>query len=148
MPRPAALLQSPLDEGAWLRLRAAGERVFSPHPAIVAAYLYGSGARGEPAADLDIAVLTECGPEPASLEPLAAALQAEGAPHGPDIDMRPLRGTSPRFRANVIRQGRLIFERTRAARIAFEVQSLVEWFDFQPTWQRMRARLIERWSHG
>jgi predicted nucleotidyltransferase len=148
MPRPADLLHPPLDEGTVLRLCAASERVFSLHPGVVAAYLYGSGARGEPAADLDIAVLTERDAKPASLEPLAAALQAEGAPHGPDIDMRPLRGTSPRFRANVIGQGRLIFERTRAERIAFEAQSLVEWFDFQPTWQRMRARMIERWSHG
>jgi hypothetical protein len=99
-------------------------------------------------ADLDIGVLTEHGAVVASLEPFAAALQAEGAPHGPDIDMRALRGTGPRFRAKVIGEGRLIFERSRKTRIAFEAQSLIEWLDFKPTWERTRARLFERWANG
>ena len=99
-------------------------------------------------ADLDVAVLTERGADTVDFEPLAAALQAEGAPHGPDVDMRPLRGTSPRFRANVIREGRLIFERSRATRIAFEAGSMIEWLDFKPTWEHMRARMFKRWIHG
>ena len=148
MHHPAAFLRPPLDADAIERLCASARRVFAPHPAIAAAYLYGSGARGEPLADLDVAVLTERGADVTGLEPLAAALQVEGAPHGPDIDLRALRGTSPRFRANVLREGRLIFERSRAARIAFEAESMIEWLDFEPTWQPMRAQLLERWIHG
>jgi predicted nucleotidyltransferase len=144
---PAVSLRPALDADAFERLRVAAERVFAPHPAVAAVYLYGSGARGEPLADLDVAVLTEHGAS-VSLEPLAAALQAAGAPHGPDIDMRPLRGTGPRFCANVIREGRLIFERSRRTRIAFEAQSMMEWLDFKATWERMRARMLERWNHG
>jgi predicted nucleotidyltransferase len=148
MHSPAVFLRPRLDPAAIGRLRVAAECVFAPHPAIAAVYLYGSGARGEPLADLDIAVLTERGATVGSLEPLAAALQLEGAPHGPDIDMRPLRGTGPRFRANVIGEGRLIFERSRETRIAFETETMIEWLDFKPTWQRMRARMLERWMHG
>lgn len=148
MHHPAAFLRPPLDPEAIARLCAAAEGVFAPCAAIEAVYLYGSGARGEPVADLDVAVLTERGADIVGLEPFAAALQAEGAPHGPDIDMRPLRGTSPRFRTNVIREGRLIFERSRAARIAFEAESMIEWLDFKPTWEHMRARMLDRWIHG
>lgn len=148
MHAPAVFLRPRLGPAAIERLRAAAERVFAPHPAIAAVFLYGSGARGEPLADLDIAVLTEQGAPSVSLEPLAAALQLEGAPHGPDIDMRPLRGTGPRFRANVIGEGRLIFERSRETRIAFETETMIEWLDFKPTWQRMRARMLDRWMHG
>jgi predicted nucleotidyltransferase len=148
MHAPAVFLRPRLDPAAIERLRAAAGRVFAPHPAVAAVYLYGSGARGEPLADLDIAVLTEHGATVGSLEALAAALQAEGAPQGPDIDMRHLRGTGPRFRANVIGEGRLIFERSRAARIAFEAESISEWLDFKPTWQRMRVQMLDRWIHG
>ena len=148
MHHPAIYLRPPLDASAMERLRAASERVFAPYPAIAAVYLYGSGARAEPLADLDIAVLAERGAAVVSLEPLAAALQAEGAPHGPDIDMRALRGTGPRFRANVIGEGRVIFERSRNTRIVFEAETMIEWLDYKPTWQRMRARMLDRWIHG
>ena len=148
MHSPTAFLHPRLDPAAIERLRASAQRVFAPHPTIVAAYLYGSGARGEPLADLDVAVLTERGADAAGLEPLAAALQADGAPHGPDIDLRALRGTSPRFRANVVREGKLIFERSRATRIVFEAESMIEWLDFKPIWQQMRAQMLQRWIHG
>ena len=148
MHAPAVFLRPRLDAAAIERLRAAAERVFAPHPTVAAVYLYGSGARGESLADLDIAVLTEHGAAVGSLEPLAAALQAEAAPHGPDIDMRPLHGSNPRFRANVIAEGRLIFERSRETRIAFETETMIEWLDCKPTWQRMRARMLDRWMHG
>jgi predicted nucleotidyltransferase len=148
MHHPAISLRPRLDADAIERLCASANRVFAPHPAIAAVYLYGSGARGEPMADLDVAVLTERGADIGGLEPLAAALQADGAPHGPDIDLRALRGTSPRFRANVLREGRLIFERSRATRITFEAESMIEWLDFKPTWQRMRAQMLQRWTNG
>ena len=77
MHHPTAFLRPRLDPDAIERLRASAQRVFAPYPAIAAVYLYGSGARGEPLADLDIAVLTERGAEVVGLEPLAAALQAE-----------------------------------------------------------------------
>ena len=61
MHRPAALCRPPLAATALERLRAACEHVFASPPAVTTPCLYGSRARGEPLADLDIAVLTERG---------------------------------------------------------------------------------------
>lgn len=138
-----------MDEAAIERLAEAASRLCARHPAIVAAYLYGSAARGEPAADLDVALLfDERGVDAAELEALAARLEAEGAPQGPHLDVRPLRGANPRFRANMLRDGRLLYEADRTKRIAFEARAMSEWLDFQPTWERMRRLMFERWVHG
>jgi predicted nucleotidyltransferase len=130
-------------------LAAVAARLLAADPRIIAAYLYGSAARGEPASDLDIALLTrEESVDVGDLERIAARLQAEAAPSGPDIDVRFLAGTAPRFRANVIREGRLLYDGDPEARIRFEAQSLGEWLDFKPVWERMRRRMFDRWSHG
>jgi predicted nucleotidyltransferase len=137
-----------VDREAFERLRAAAERILSARPEVVAAYLYGSAARGEPAADLDVALLIDGEVDFRRLEALAALLEAEGAPAGPSIDVRPLGGTSPRFRASVISDGRLLYEADRERRLAFEARSLAEWLDFKPTWERMRRRMLDRWANG
>ena len=131
------------------RLRAAAAQVFLRWPAAVAAYLHGSAARREPAADLDIAVAFE-GDEPtfAELDRLAAELQAAAAIPGLEIDLRSLGPATPRFRANVLREGELLFERDRRARARLEARFMSAWTDFEPTWRRMRARMLERWSGG
>lgn len=133
------------------RLGRAAQRVFGERPEVVAAYLYGSAARGEPAADIDIAVLFRDGsPNARELERLAAQLQADGAPRGPEIDLRPVAGTSPRFRANVLRDARLLYEGDGESnrRLTFEARALGEWLDFKPTWVRMRDKMFARWTHG
>ena len=138
-----------LDPAAIQQLAEAAKSVLASRPEVAAAYLYGSAARGEPAADLDIAVLPRgAGLNANQLESIAALLQAEGAPQGPAIDVRPLAGTSPRFRANVLREGRLLFEADRNARLEFEARALSEWADFKPIWERMRRRMRERWVNG
>jgi predicted nucleotidyltransferase len=131
------------------RLREAAARVFLRWPAAAAAYLHGSAARREPAADLDIAVAF-AGDEPtfAELDRLAAELQTAAAIPGLEIDLRSLGPATPRFRANVLRDGELLFERDRRARASLEARFMSAWTDFQPTWHRMRARLLERWSRG
>jgi hypothetical protein len=116
---------------------------------VVAVYLYGSAARGEPARDLDLAVLFHPEPPPPSeLEALAARLQREGAPHGPELDLRCLNRTAARYRATVFGEGRLLLERDRAARIEAEARAYSQWLDFKPIWERLRARMFERLSGG
>jgi predicted nucleotidyltransferase len=115
----------------------------------VAAYLHGSAARGEPAGDLDVAVAF-AGAEPGfvALDRLAAELRAAaGIPDLP-IDMRSLGPATPRFRANVLREGELLFERDRTERARLEARFMSAWADFEPIWHRMRARMLERWSRG
>jgi predicted nucleotidyltransferase len=131
------------------RLRDAAARVLARWPNVVAAYFHGSAARGEAAADLDIAVAFD-GDELgfAALDRLAAELEAEARVEGLEIDLRALGPATPRFRANVLRDGKLLFERDREARVRLEARFMIEWADFEPTWRRMRARMLERWADG
>ena len=137
-----------VERASTTELSAAASQILPEYPEVTAAYLYGSAARGEPAADLDVALLLHARPDIERLEQLTARLQAEGAPNGPELDVRPLLGTSPRFRANVLREGRLLYEVDRRRRIEFEARALSEWLDFKPTWERMRRRMFDRWAGG
>jgi predicted nucleotidyltransferase len=133
---------------ALVQLKDAARRVFADQPGFVALYLFGSAARGEPAHDLDVGVLFTHPPSTLELESLTTRLQLEGAPRGPEIDLRLLRGTSPRFRFNVVSEGRLLYEADARERIRFEARAMGDWLDFKPTWMRMRERMLERWTHG
>jgi predicted nucleotidyltransferase len=130
------------------RLVEAAAHVLSREPDVVAAYLYGSAARGEPAHDLDVAVSFEGRVDPRRLEPLAARLQAEAAPHGPEIDLRPLNDAAPRFQVAVLRDGVLLFERDRRRRLEQEARAMSRWADFRPRWELMRRRMRARWARG
>ncbi len=127
---------------------AQASRVFEAQPEVLAVYLYGSAARGEPAADLDVALLLSTRIDPSRLEPLAERLQMQGAPAGPPIDLRPLWGAAPRFQINVLKEGRVLFERNRSERLACEALLMSRWADFKPTWERMRQRARARWLDG
>ena len=130
------------------RLAHAAQRLFAAIPEVVALYLYGSAARGEAARDLDLGVVVARPVPPATVEAWAATLQAEGAPAGPEIDLRVLSGAAPRFRCEVLRTGRVLYEGSEPGRIEFEASAMSEWLDFRPTWLALRRRMLERWTHG
>jgi predicted nucleotidyltransferase len=130
------------------RLVDAARAVFADAPEVIAAYLYGSAARGEPANDLDVAIVSGSSLTHARIEALAAQLQKKGAPHGPEIDLRPIDEAAARFRATVIREGRLLFVRDEDRRRSFEHRALVEWFDYEPIWRRARERMLARLRDG
>ncbi len=131
------------------RLRRAAARVLGSRPDVVAAYLHGSAARGEPARDLDVAVAFR-GPEPgfAELDEIAAQLGSYADVPGLAIDLRALGSATPRFRANVLRDGEVLYESDREARLSLEVRFMIAWADFEPVWTRMRARMLSRWADG
>ena len=145
---PKAIRRRLLTATEHEQLAEAAREVFGNQPDVIAAYLYGSAARDEPAADLDIAVLFRADADPARVEALAAELQARGAPRGPEIDLRLLRGAAPRFQTTVLREARLLFERDRKMRLQAEVVFMSMWADFKPTWDRMRRRMLDRWARG
>lgn len=122
--------------------------MFGAQPDVLAVYLYGSAARGAPARDLDIAVLFDRPPDARILEPLARELQAQGAPGGPEIDLRPMNGAAPRYQATVLQEGLRLYERDRRARVSAEAQILSRWADFRPVWLASRRRMLERWTDG
>jgi hypothetical protein len=105
-----------------------------------AVYLFGSVARGEATAesDVDLGVLRGSGPA-RTLAELPLDLQAEleelvGRP----VDVVLLDGAPPDLSHRVLRDGRLIWENDRSARIRFEVSARNEYFDLEPMLKRYR----------
>ena len=116
-------------------------RVFNGVPGIAAVYLFGSMARGtaRAASDLDLGVLY--------LEPPASTLEAQ--PYdleaaleralGRRVEIVVLNGAPVDLRIRVLRDGRLIVDRDRSARIAFEVRTRNEAFDLEPVLREYRS---------
>ena len=120
-------------------------KFFAARPAgIVAAYLFGSVARGTAGArsDVDVAVLYEAAP-PATIEGLP--LDLENAIH--QVVARPVQvivlNTAPVSLVHrVLRDGVLVLDRAPSARIRFEVRARNEFFDLQPILARYRRRAL------
>lgn len=100
----------------------------------VAVYLFGSVARGEarPDSDVDVGVLFASDP-PATLSAPQFAMEAAlerllGRP----VQIVALNRASADLVHRVLRDGRLVLDRDRAARIRFEVRRRNEYFDLAP----------------
>jgi predicted nucleotidyltransferase len=111
------------------------------HRDVVAAYLYGSVARGtpRPTSDVDVAVLYP-GEPPATLAGLPLDLEVElerllGAP----VQVVVLNRAPVDLIHRVLRDGALLVDRDPATRIRFEVKARNEFFDLQPILARYRA---------
>ncbi len=118
-------------------LAAALER--APEP-IVAAYLFGSAARGTagPASDIDVAVLYAADP-PGTLEGRPFRLEAElERKLGRPVQVVLLNDAPLDLVHRVLLDGRLVLERNRSARIRFEVRARAEYFDLLPILRRYR----------
>lgn len=113
--------------------------------AIVCVYLFGSVARGTagPASDLDVAVLYEELP-PATLEGSGVSLAAElEVATGVPVDLVVLNRAPVDLVHRVLRDGILLVERDRNARVLFEVSARNAYFDLKPHLDRYR-RTAER----
>jgi len=116
---------------------------------VVVAYLFGSAARGElrPSSDVDVAVLisvtADAGLPEATLASLETSLQADlqEAAHRP-VDLVILNHASPDLIHRVLRDGVLLIERDRSARIRFEVRSRNDYFDVLPFITRYREAAL------
>lgn len=112
------------------------------------AYIYGSVARGAvtPFSDIDIAlVLSEPRP-PYERLMCEFAIQAdiEAASGLTDVDVRAINEAPLLVRGKVIQQGILLYERDRARRVAFEVQTRKLYFDFAPVARRLAAAFLDK----
>jgi predicted nucleotidyltransferase len=100
----------------------------------LAVYLYGSVARGQarPDSDVDIGVLFSKNP-PATLEAPQFAIEAalERLLASP-VQVVALNRAPADLVHRVLRDGLLVLDRDRAARIRFEVRSRNEYFDLAP----------------
>lgn len=113
---------------------------------ITCAYLFGSQARGDVghSSDVDIAILLTQVPPP-TLAGLRFDITAtlENVVRRP-VDLVVLNNAPVDLIHRVLRDGILIFERDRAARIRFEVKARNEYFDLLPFLQRYRHENRER----
>ena len=112
-------------------LAATGEEV-------VAAYLFGSQARGTagPRSDVDLGVLFR-EPPPAGLESFRLESELELALRRP-VQVVILNRAPADLVHRVLRDGQILLDRDRSARIRFEVRSRNEYFDLEPVRQRYR----------
>lgn len=101
---------------------------------VLAVYLFGSRARGTARADsdVDLGLLLAYIPEP-SLTGLAATLaDALDAQLGLEVDVVVLNTAAPDLTHRVFRDGVLLLDRDRGARIRFEVQARNAYLDLAP----------------
>jgi predicted nucleotidyltransferase len=104
---------------------------------VVAAWLFGSRARGTAKASSDVDVCVLFGGE-RSLDDLLD-LQAElSRVVGAGVDLVAARGAPPDLFHRVLRDGVLIVENDRSARVAFEVEMRNRYFDMTPIWLEYR----------
>ena len=105
-----------------------------------AVYLFGSIARGEgrPNSDVDVAVLYGK-PVEAGLAGLKLALAGDLEERlGRRVDLVVLDSQPPDFVHRVLRDGLLVVENNRSARIRFEVNARNQYFDVLPMLRRYR----------
>lgn len=109
--------------------RALGAYLESHAEGVYAAYLFGCVARGtaRPDSDVDLAVLLD------TLAEMPTALQQDltlllNRP----VDLVVLDGAPPDLIHRVLRDGRVVLDRDRGRRIAFEVRARNHYFDMKP----------------
>ena len=111
----------------------------SPHE-VVAAYLYGSRARGteRPDSDVDLAILLRNCAE-GTLESLALDLEGDIEQRlGRTVQLLVLNTASPDLVHRVLRDGRLLIDHEPSERIRFEVASRNRYFDLLPVLNEYR----------
>lgn len=111
-----------------------------PHGAY-AAYLFGSVARGEttPRSDVDVAVLLDAG-APRTLAEQPTVLEGDLIELlGREVDVIPLDSAPPDLVHRVLCDGRLVLDRNKSRRIAFEVRARNVYFDIKPFLDRYRG---------
>ena len=116
-------------------------------PGVVAAWVFGSVARGEATehSDLDVAVLLRQGSDLMVLLDLAA--QLEMAAERP-VDVVRLSLGNVILAHEVLRDGVLVVDRDREARIDFESEAMVRYLDFRPIWERSQRGWLEGWRRS
>lgn len=109
---------------------------------VVAAYLFGSEGRGTagPHSDVDVAIFLDRRPASTlSAQPYALADDLQRV-LGRRVDLVVLDTAPPDLVHRVLRDGLLVLDRDRAARIRFEVAARNAYFDLKPHLDRYRHR--------
>jgi hypothetical protein len=111
---------------------------FQEYPYIVASYLFGSYARGNPSekSDLDIGVIVDfSAPEKRKLigDMDYLSYRISKFLKGKEVDIVILNEKKPVFLHKVLKEGKLIYETNPTLRIQFVWKAIQEYCDFEPT---------------
>ena len=108
------------------------------------AYLFGSRAAGTETdvSDADVAAMP--GRQLGLLESGALAARLSRALGVPDVDLVWLDRASLELRGHVVQEGRLLYSTDEPARVAFEVRTRSEYFDFLPALRAAERGYIAR----
>ena len=135
--RRAELEWEPMPDAEVERIREACQSAPSD---VLAVYLYGSRARGTATrdSDVDLGVLLKGAPPPALGGPAqdveATVERALGLP----VEVVVVNTAPADLVHRILRDGVILLDRDRAARLRFEVQSRNEYFDLEPVRRRYR----------
>ena len=116
-------------------------------PEILAAYIFGSVVSGHTRAtsDVDLAVLLD--PEFMKGLPLKyrtdLIVEAGSALETFDVDVVLLNQAPAALAYNVITKGKLVYERSRSARVAFQIRNLNLFLDLEPI-HKIRLHYLKR----
>jgi predicted nucleotidyltransferase len=108
---------------------------------LVAAYLFGSHARGDftAASDVDVAVWLHAAPKTLDELPLELAAELQQT-LGVPVDVVVMNGAPTDLIHRILRDGILLVDRNPSARIAFEVRARNDYFDLLPVRNAYRHR--------
>jgi predicted nucleotidyltransferase len=107
----------------------------STQPDVVAAYLFGSLAQGQatPRSDVDVAILLADISDPSVVIDRQLQLMGDVERFADrEMDVVILNSAPPILQHQVLRHGRLLYERDRQARVDFEIQAGKTYADLQP----------------
>lgn len=127
------------------------DTIFADTPVVVA-WLFGSRASGRVHArsDIDIAVLfaPEITPEERERWRLELIGRLSAAYRSDAIDLAVLNDAPPLLRYEALRPRHVLYNRDDEARVAFEVRTMQEWFDWAPRYRRMLRARMKQFAEG
>lgn len=116
---------------------------------IAFALIFGSTARGQttPFSDVDVAIGLRAGVSFSATDIGELVSRLESAVRR-EVDVVILNEAPPGLAYRVFRDGRLIFEADRAARVARQARAIMEYLDFKPFEERFARAVLRRAAHG
>jgi predicted nucleotidyltransferase len=130
-------MNEPLDVSALVEYLVAQEDV-------LAGYLFGSQSTGKarPASDVDVAVLLKEADSLARFDRRLRLIDEVSDLCGREADVIVLNDAPLILQHQILKQGRLLYERDRMARVAFEVNAGKVYADLQPQREFFRQALF------
>lgn len=111
---------------------------------VQAAYLFGSRAQGTARASSDVDVAVLAGRHVGLLEEQDLAARLADRLGVDDVDVVVLDRAELSLRGAVVQEGRLVYAGDEPARVAFEVRTRSEYFDYLPTLEAHRRRFLQQ----